>query len=173
MIAVLDEVFQDYSKLVTTVMSSPWRYGWISSTEVPDKFFNCNLFEAGKRDVMSKYYWEIFHELKQRLPIQNLQLLRAYANLQTLSNQGYPHTDAKVPGTLTAVIYICPETWNINWGGETVVYEGTEIVKSVVPKQNRVFLFPGDVVHQARSITPQCPHPRVTLMYKMKVIENV
>jgi hypothetical protein len=56
--------------------------------------------------------------------------------------------------------------WRRDWGGETMLYDGYNIVHAELPKYNKGLVFPGAQMHQARSVTRICPAQRITLMFK-------
>jgi len=93
-------------------------------------------------------------------------LLRCYANAHTFGTEGYPHTDSERNGDLTVVIYL-NQNWRREWGGETVIYNGDEIVHAELPKFNSGLCFAGNAFHVAKPVSRICPELRVTLMFKM------
>lgn len=95
-------------------------------------------------------------------------LLRCYVNGHTYGIDGKIHYDDKRPNTIT-VIYYPMRHWSIDWGGETIFWdrEKREIIKSVIPKNNRLVVFPAPVWHGARPLSRYAETAlRVTLMFK-------
>ena len=94
-------------------------------------------------------------------------LTRCYANGYPFGAEAGLHQDCMVEGHSTA-IYFPHLDWNANYAGETVFFtaDGSEIIKSVYPRPNRLVIFPGIIPHVARPITSRCPHLRITLMFK-------
>lgn len=172
---VIDNGLSNYGAIREFILSSEWRYGWTSSLTVKQPFFNKTFTDSSKNhDIDTSHHLpaillDTWRELQLGLGWQKKTLTRCYANLQLFGSEGYSHTDAKLPGTYTVVIYICPDNWPVDWGGETVIFDSnSEIVKSVRPKANRVFIFPGELLHQARSVSKLCDAPRITLMFKAR-----
>jgi hypothetical protein len=81
--------------------------------------------------------------------------------------EGYPHMDSVRSNETTAVVYLNKE-WFREWGGETVFYEGDEIIEGVVPKFGRLVTFPSNIVHVARAVSRVCPVNRITLVLKSR-----
>jgi SM-20-related protein len=104
---------------------------------------------------------------------------RTYINGYTFGTEGYAHQDdswiIKKYGesalSETAVIYLNP-TWNIDWGGETVIYENlktdesNEIVASVLPRMGKVFIFESKTLHASRPLSRACTVLRSVLVIK-------
>jgi hypothetical protein len=96
-------------------------------------------------------------------------LLRFYVNAHTYGIDGYPHTDTKRDrGEQTVVLYMPPE-WEPKWAGETVVLNeaADDISDSVLPRYGRLFVFPSNRFHAARSVSRACNVMRATLVCKM------
>ena len=69
---------------------------------------------------------------------------------------------------MTYLIYV-NEQWDRDWAGETVFFDGHNILKAVLPKWNRLVIFPSAMDHCARSVSRICSKLRVILVYKSKV----
>ena len=68
--------------------------------------------------------------------------------------------------TETIIVYLNKE-WNIDWAGETVLYDSNkEIEKAVLPKEGRVFAFDSRILHAARPVSRACPALRSVLVFK-------
>jgi hypothetical protein len=101
-------------------------------------------------------------------------LLRCYINGYTYGTDGYAHVDEQwvdqVYGTgaagNTLIVYL-NETWNIDWAGETVVFDDNkEIETAVLPKYGRVLSFQSSKLHAARPVSRACPNLRKVLVFK-------
>ena len=114
---------------------------------------------------------QIYEKIKMHIlesrPDMEAKILRCYANGHTYGNDANIHTDDFRDDTLTYIFYPL-KTWNVDWGGETIIWDRTnrEIVKSVIPKSNRMLLFPSKLWHGARPISRYCSILRITLMFK-------
>ena len=108
----------------------------------------------------------LWNALKQG-PLAGHALTRCYANGYPAGAEGGVHLDAHDAGHFTAIYYPHLE-WKPAWAGETVFYNpaGDDILASAYPKPNRLVVFPGTIPHVARAITRECPHLRITLMFK-------
>ena len=124
--------------------------------------------------------WNYFSN-KFNVPIENLD--SCYLNGITHGLEAYPHHDAPSDGHTTVILYLC-ENWNVYWGGETAffdkefvknnpahdVFYSADIIKSVLPKYNRMVLFDSHIMHAVRPISKSFKGLRKTLMFKLKNI---
>lgn len=100
-------------------------------------------------------------------PLRNQLLSRCYANAMPVGVGGGVHLDSNVKEHLTAIYYPQAE-WNADHGGETLFFNrnGSEVMKAVVPKPDRLVIFPGTIPHVARPIYGPGHEQRITLMFK-------
>jgi hypothetical protein len=101
----------------------------------------------------------------QSVYFPNTALLRCYANAHTFGIEGYPHTDSNRAHDRTIVVYM-NQRWRREWGGETAVYDGDNVIYTELPKFNKGLVFYGDQFHAARPVGRLCPDLRMTLMFK-------
>ena len=160
-------LLKDVSAHIATV---PWRYGWGSNRSIEFTHWNYDFTGAPVYNTLDvaaqlpKPISDAWHYIKQQF-LGEQTLLRCYTNSHTYGVEGYPHTDSKRGEDNTLVVYMNPE-WQRDWGGETMVYDGYNIVHAELPRYNRGLVFPGAKTHQARSVTRICPAQRITLMFK-------
>ena len=151
-----------------------WSYGWPSNTDMPFGNWNADISHTGKentvdvRDRLPHELIDLWDAVNDEMFGGQGTLVRCYANRHTYGTEGYIHTDTTREGDLTCVIYMDPK-WDVNWGGETVVYNAdrTEIIKSVIPQYGRAFAFSGNQPHCAKPLSRVCPTVRTTLMFKV------
>lgn len=93
--------------------------------------------------------------------------IRVYANGYTFGTEGYIHTDSKHYDDLTFLLYM-NEHWDRDWAGETMFFNGEEVIKAVLPKWNRLVIFPAKMEHCARSVSRICSKLRMILVYKAR-----
>lgn len=127
-----------------------------------------------------KCLWDEFSK-KFNVPIKNLE--SCYVNGLTFGVEAYPHIDYKDKGRVSVITYLC-ENWNSYWGGETAFFDKDfvrndpsnevfyqhDIIKSVLPKFNRMVLFDANITHAVRPISKSYKGLRKTLMFKIKNI---
>lgn len=156
-----------------------WTFGWPSNAErVPFGHWNHDFLQTRRtnqenvehllfEDPGLRPLREIWQRLKEDR-FAGHSLVRCYANAHTFGVEGYPHTDSRLPGNHTAILYVNP-AWYPEWAGETVFFndEG-DIFKAVLPKSGRLVVFDGRVLHAARGLSRICPAMRVTLMFKTR-----
>lgn len=141
-------------------------------------FFIKNAFLEEFKFKEIENCWE-FIKNKFQYKIDDKNLISCYLNGLTYGSDAHAHIDCDVKKTITIICYIC-ETWNSHWGGETCfynmeysnnpadkVYYSHEIIKSVLPRYNRVLIFDGAVVHSVRQISKCFKDIRKTLMFKL------
>ena len=121
--------------------------------------------------------WKWFAN-KTNISLDNLN--SCYTNSLVYGDEGYTHIDAEPHYKEITVIIYLNEIWHSQWGGETVFYSdgytpdfsdawyyNHEIVKSVLPRFNRMTVFDGSTPHSVRCLSRRCFLPRNTLMFKL------
>ena len=124
-----------------------------------------------------KILWDEFSK-KFNVPLKSLE--SCYLNGLTFGIEAFPHTDFTTEGSTSVIIYLC-ESWNSFWSGETVFFDRNfvndptneifyqhDIIKSVLPKFNRMVLFDGNITHAVRPISKSFKGLRKTLMFKLR-----
>jgi hypothetical protein len=167
---------EDLLKEVSTVIDTvPWKYGWASNKDIEFTHWNYSFAKGGALNGL-----DISKELTGPIAKawQHIQtnitgpqaLLRCYTNAHTFGVEGYPHTDSKRDADQTIVVYMTKH-WQRDWGGETTIYDGDNIVHAELPKYNAGLAFYGNQWHCARSVSRICPSQRITLMFKFAPID--
>jgi len=162
------ELAQRLHKLIAT---GTWRYGWRSNKSLGYAHWNRDFASAGPEnglDIASSLQNVEIQEAWnyiQSVYFPNTALLRCYANAHTFGIEGYPHTDSNRAHDRTVVVYM-NQKWLREWGGETTVYNGDDVIYTELPKFNKGLIFYGDQFHCARPIGRLCPDLRMTLMFK-------
>lgn len=175
---VIDNVLPEemFNSLLQSYHNPSMNYGWKSNqTTDPHGHWNLSMGRITETKNLADIYGDldphmkiIWDTLKMRIPhIQLNVLIRCYMNGGTYGVEGYYHTDSDRVDETTIVIYLTNE-WKLDWGGETNLVMGGEIVKSVIPKRNRAFLFDSHMLHCARGVTRTCYELRKTLMFKSR-----
>jgi len=160
------------------------KYGWKSNRSKEYDFGHWNnqifssskyfMYDIGSMPQINKYYfvqnvWKaIQNQIGQRC------LMRTYINSYTYGTDAYAHIDdhwimekyGTDSMTETIIVYLNKE-WNIDWAGETVLYDSNkEIEKAVLPKEGRVLVFDSRILHAARPVSRACPALRSVLVFK-------
>lgn len=149
--------------------------------------FGCNYSEDVSKGIFLKEFvsentkkcWEFFKD-KANCNLNDSNLSSIYYNGLTYGIEAHPHVDSYKENFTTVIIYVC-EDWNSYWGGETVffnekfsedpsdkIFYSHDIIKSVLPKYNRIVLFDGKTVHAVRPISKSFKGLRKTLMFKIQ-----
>lgn len=160
------------------------KFGWKSNVNLKGDFghWNNNILNNSKiepYDHADMPYINNHKELKQIWNsicgvIGQRSLLRVYINGYTYGTDAYAHYDdswiKKKFGddsmSETAILYL-NESWDIDWAGETVIYDDNrEIESSILPKFGRLLVFDSNKLHAARPLSRMCPTLRTVLVFK-------
>lgn len=100
-------------------------------------------------------------------------LVRCYINGYTYGTDAYAHQDdrnitrkfGEDALSETVIVYL-NKKWDRDWAGETVIFNGDDIERSVLPKHNRALVFNSALWHAARPVSRSCPDLRMVLVFK-------
>jgi len=133
-----------------------------------------NFFELREIELL----WE---EFSNKFKIPKEKLYACYLNGITYGIEAYPHVDWSKANCWTTVIIYLTDQWNSHWGGETSFFDKDfvtdpsnnifyqhDIIKSVLPKYNRMVIFDANITHAVRTISKSFKGLRKTLMFKIK-----
>lgn len=176
-IRVYDKIIPEekVNALHDLIMNGTFKYGWHSNSQV--EFGHWNTFFAGKSkknriavdNLLSGEVKDVADFIKSTTMPPESRILRCYSNAYTFGAEGYPHTDSHIDSDMTAVLYLNKE-WKPEWAGETVFFdEEDEILQAVLPKYNRLVVFPSAMLHVARSVSRICNHLRVVFVLKVAI----
>jgi hypothetical protein len=96
---------------------------------------------------------------------------RVYTNFASFGDTLLTHVDA-LPELreLTALWFLC-ESWDKEWGGETLFYDaGGDAQIAVAPRAGRLLLFDGAIRHAGKPPNRNCPIGRYTFAIKLRVV---
>ncbi len=100
--------------------------------------------------------------------------LKKYNEKMVYNHLYEPHHDMVERSYITAIYYIDSSFDNINWvGGELTLYKNLTFAEypsntiNVLPKQNRLIIFPGFLVHRVKPYFGE--KPRTTLVFGWNV----
>lgn len=122
------------------------------------------LFPNEGIDVLDSWQpiWNIIKpKIEDRLATKINDPEIAYINLFDHGDNSCIHTDRE---GYTAICYMNPY-WNWNWGGETMFYEGDEVMHCQLPKGGDVVFFNGHHPHRAGLVSSNAQFPRMGLTY--------
>lgn len=95
----------------------------------------------------------------------NLQPARVIGNLYAHGDSSWLHIDSPRENDWTAIIYL-NETWDLNYGGETVIVKDNEIEKAFAPTPGKFILFKSNLLHGPRPVSREAPFPRFGLTFQ-------
>ena len=153
--------------------------------------YNWSLYneKRGDKEILDKTLKSLWEKTKELLPVKDYRLKRAYINVSRFGDEDRIHTDGKSSSSgLTAIVYLSGK-WKITWGGQTNFYTKftekanlpnddeteyeNEIIRSVIPKQNRVVIFNSTIPHSAGIISKTCLQNRYACVFKILTAEDV
>ena len=166
-----------YEELVAASRSLGWGFGWRAPGNPDALYWHHEVGfsqKANVEDISSRVRehpvnaFAVFMDwLRSRLEPPGTRVLRYYLNAHTYGTDGWPHTDSDRADDLTAILFLNPE-WRGEWAGETVIFDNKgEIRLSVLPRANRLLIFPSNLVHAPRPLSRACSGLRVVLVVKM------
>jgi len=191
---VLDNFYP--KSLIDPVVLNSVGYEWkFNRSDKNDDFYWTipvygNNYAVKENKIVNNYFTECFKykEVKNcweyiknnlGLKISDKNLDACYLNGLTHGIEAHAHVDNRGEDTITIICYVC-DLWNSHWGGETCFYNmeysdnpadkvfySHEIVKSVIPRYNRVLIFNGNIVHSVRPLSKTFKGIRKTLMFKL------
>ena len=143
-------------------------------SHAPDMIYGRSLDPAGYGPRQSitptidrPYYqgwrnvWSVLTWLFDR---PELELLRIRLTATPYGADACSHVDSTAPDEVTILVSANME-WNLNWGGETVLFnEDGEVIRTVIPKPGRAFVFRSTAQHSARPLARSCPALRYMLV---------
>jgi hypothetical protein len=134
-----------------------------------------NRFKKNEVELLWNYF-------SSRFNVDISYLESCYINVLSYGVEAHPHIDFEDKNSTTVILYLC-EAWNCYWSGETVFFKNqwvdnpadesfytNEIIKSVLPRKNRIVLFEGNIVHSVRPLSKTYKDLRLTLMFKLRNI---
>lgn len=149
-----------------------WKFGAFSTMEfMEEQFWKMKIYRSSNiQSIMNLFDFINSKKFGGRLEIElieenkgdNMSYPNIYINGQTANQEGTIHQDNVDENALTILYYPIllnhdPSNyfWDIHWGGETLFYNDKkdEIIKSVLPKPNRLVIFPGSIPHRASAPT--------------------
>jgi Rps23 Pro-64 3,4-dihydroxylase Tpa1-like proline 4-hydroxylase len=138
--------------------------------------YNWNIFNKNDLNIKNKKLNFLWEKVKEHLP-KNIKLHRAYINAHTYGVEDAIHQDdAEIPKGVTVIIYFCND-WYPEWFGQTIFFETidkhrNEIVKSVLPKFNRVLIFDKNIPHCVSPLSRKFMGIRLTCMFKIELLDE-
>ena len=153
------------ARSVVNPAQQPYPYWYITLAETERSPSSNRLADCSKMLETYPVIKEAWEAISSKGIFKDRILNRCYGNAYPYGSEGTFHLDSSNADQITA-IYYPHRSWDINWAGETVFADGTQITASVLPWPNRLVAFPGNTPHAARAISRTCPLLRITLVFK-------
>ena len=170
----------NYTSEYNFMMNDPGRlkYNWSLYSE-----------KRGDKEILDKTIKSLWEKTKELLPVKDYRLKRAYINVSRFGDEDVIHVDDTDYSLGLSVILYLSGKWKITWGGQTNFYTKftekanlpnddeteyeNEIIRSVIPKQNRVLVFNKNIPHSAGIISKTCLQNRYACVFKILTAEDV
>ncbi len=175
---VYDDCVPDalYGKLLNVSQAVGWRFGWNTPSNPSARYWHHEVGYGNKQNLESvadrvrehpaKIFSTYMDWLLAQLPPTS-KILRFYLNAHTFGTDGWPHTDTDRQGERTAILYL-NDKWQPAWGGETAIFDARgDVSDAVLPRRNRLLVFPSDQLHAPRPLTRAFSGLRVVLVVKI------
>ena len=108
----------------------------------------------------------------------NVKIHRCYVNAHTYGVEDTIHQDdPEFEQGLTVIVYLC-RAWYPEWFGQTVFWDHldrtrhNEVVKSVIPKRNRIVIFDKTIPHCVAPLSRRFAGVRLTCMFKLETLDE-
>jgi len=162
-----DNFFEEYEfrKILEYVNRPLWGFGHGSFDKSHPQYKNSIPFWGMNLDT-EEYFTDYLLNKIQEKTRTRFNLLTVYANGHTFGTKGSFHQDWYEDNGRTFLLY-ANETWNVEWGGNTVFDLGNGDYQFAVPKPNTAILFPGMIPHCADATTRLFGGLRVTIAWKL------
>ena len=153
-----DLVDEDLMKKLARMIIAPgWRFGAVGNPEYNELSYNIDEkyeekiyglkhldqhWELSFNDFGMHDLWKIVRKyLNDSFKNLKLELTGCRATGSTNGTFGLPSTGNSDNNIYTILYYVNP-LWRIEWDGQTVFYNGSNIIKSIYPKPGRIVCFP-------------------------------
>jgi hypothetical protein len=165
-------------------LNSGMRYGWKANNEKAYDQGHWNRqyltnsqmlpYDHGRMPYIDKFQniKTIWNSIQAVIGQKNL--LRCYVNGYTFGTDGYAHVDdnwilrdyGTEANSQTIIVYL-NDTWDIDWAGETVIFDDNKDIElAVLPKFGKVLAFDSSKLHAARPLSRYCAVLRSVLVFK-------
>jgi hypothetical protein len=180
-ISVLDDFlpsdsYENLNRLVSGEPIANWSrstigadpIGYWSRNFIPTGRYNladvsCLLEEA--RELRALHVaWRLLKNAK----LADTVLTGCYLIGYPFGSEGYASDDPDRIGDYAALLYM-NDNWEPNWAGATAFLDQhDQTVKSVLPKRNRLVIFPAHLRHAGKSVSRKCTAFRRTLIFSTR-----
>lgn len=140
----------------------PWQFvGWSGLPKEPFRHW------AAYPELTDPLIQQIWDTLNYTFKEEGINLIpeRAILNLYNHGDSSWLHKDCESDKAWTVIIYL-NDQWDINWGGDTVIVEDNEILKSFAPTPGKFIIFKSNMLHGGRPVSREAPFPKLSLVYQ-------
>jgi SM-20-related protein len=185
-IVIIDNFYNEdnYNDLFLQLRNYPFKYFW--GDQHGSHYWNSQLED---NSLVRQRCDQLWSEFNSKFSYTG-NLSSMYLNALTYGLEAGPHFDYEHNDGITVINYIT-DTWNITWGGETMIYDSfvgdsndteywndvDKLIKqpliidaAVLPSYNRILVFPSDQLHMVKPISRFHTGVRYTYMYKLQGI---
>lgn len=145
----------------------PWEYvGWSGAPKEPYRHWAAYPDFEGE---IAKIWAALNYSFKE--DGFNLTVERVIANLFAHGDSSWLHKDCEQHDAWTIILYL-NEAWDLNWGGETILADNNEVLKSFAPTPGKFIIFKSNVLHGPRPVSREAPYPRFGLTFQCKTNDS-
>jgi SM-20-related protein len=120
--------------------------------------------------LMAGFIAQLGQAAHDMFPTQRFRAQRAYINQSVYGDVYQMHRDLSD----VTVLYYANLNWETDWGGETIYFDDDCDAQLVVsPRPGRLLVARGNILHRGSVPTRDCPEPRFTIAYKLRLRNNL
>jgi len=98
-----------------------------------------------------------------------VKLINSYVHNYGVDSQTYMHVDNSTP----TVMYYANPKWDIDWGGETFIFdENNDVKKTILAKPGRIAIFDGNTMHMGNPTSIRAAERRYAIVFKFIFIDE-
>jgi SM-20-related protein len=120
--------------------------------------------------LMADFVAQMGQAAQEMFPAERFRPQRAYINHSIYGDTYHMHRDLSD----VTVLYYANLDWETDWGGETIYFDDDGDAQIVVsPHAGRLVVARGNILHRGTVPTRDCPQPRFTIAYKLRLRNNL
>lgn len=96
---------------------------------------------------------------------------RVILNLYNHGDSSWLHKDSDNADDWTVILFLNTR-WELNWGGDFALAEGSELIQAFAPTPGKFIAFRANVLHGARPVSREAPYARFGIAFQTKSIND-
>ena len=147
-ITIYDDVFsfEDQNKIFTCCTEANYMLGWRDSDSVTEDYFHHTIPAIFWQDPSEdqRVFFDMVTKTEPFVEFKDRALMRTVINCDTIADS---HTLHYHEG-MDVILYYANLKWEDGWSGETIFYEGDNIICALPYTPNRMVVFDGNLLHR-------------------------